>query len=84
MMRPSILAGAIALLCACSTPEERAAYREDPVIAMAGQYGPSCERLGHAKGSEPWRRCIASLSTRDDLIRHSMFHDRYMQWYWIR
>lgn len=84
-MRTSILLCAVsALLVACGTPQDRAAYREDPVLAMANEYGPSCEQAGLARGSDAWRSCIIRSSTRNDLAQQGLFYDRYMQWYWLR
>lgn len=73
-----------ASLVACGTPQERAAYREDPVKAMAQEYGPLCEKAGLAPGSEAWRSCVVRSSTRDDLAQQGLFYDRYMQWYRMR
>ncbi|HJV86214.1 MAG TPA: hypothetical protein VJ698_12140 [Noviherbaspirillum sp.] len=84
-MRTSMMLCAVTvLLVACGTPEERAAYREDPVKAMSAEYGPACARQGLSQGSEQWRSCIVQASTRDDLARQGLFYDRYMQWYWLR
>jgi len=71
------------LLAACGTAEQ-VAYNNDPVLAMAAEYGPACERSGYARNSTQWRGCIAQTSTRDDLERHALFYDRYMQWYRLR
>jgi hypothetical protein len=84
MMRTLLaLLATTALLAACGTPEQ-IAYNEDPVMAMSEEYGPPCEKSGYAKGSNQWRSCIVQTSRRDDLTRQSLFHDRYMQWYWTR
>ncbi|HEY0844314.1 MAG TPA: hypothetical protein VGE12_03050 [Noviherbaspirillum sp.] len=84
-MRASIvLSAAAVLLAACGTAQERAAYREDPVMALAAEYGQPCEKLGLARGTEEWRNCIVRSSTRDDLARYGLFYDRYMAWYWLR
>jgi hypothetical protein len=74
----------VILLAACGTAQERAAYREDPAQAMAQQYGPGCEQLGHVRDSPQWRNCILRSSSRQDLAQYANFYDRYMQWYWIR
>lgn len=79
MRTPIGLLAAMALLAACSTAEQRAAYDADPAIAMAPQYGPGCEKVGYAKGSEQWRACILKSSKRDDLGRWGQFWDRYPQ-----
>ncbi len=84
-MRTSIVLGIGAIaLTACGTPQERAAYREDPVNAMAQEYGPACAKLGYAKDSDQWRHCVMRSSTRADLVQQGLFYDRYMQWYWLR
>jgi len=74
---------ATVLLAACGTAEQ-AAYKADPIAAMAPEYGPACERGGLARNSPQWRTCIEQSSTRDDLERHALFYDRYMQWYRLR
>lgn len=73
-----------ALLAGCGTPQERAAYREDPVAAMAPEYGPLCENAGHVPNTTAWRNCIVQSSTRNDLMQQGLFYDRYMQWYRLR
>ncbi|HJV76701.1 MAG TPA: hypothetical protein VJ654_20985 [Noviherbaspirillum sp.] len=84
-MRTSIALCAVsALITACGTAQERAAYREDPVNAMAQEYGPRCEQAGYATGTPDWRTCIIRSSTRDDLAQQGLFYDRYIQWYWVR
>lgn len=86
-MRPSrvlVLSAITPLLAACGTPQERAFYQDDPVAAMAAEYGTSCDKLGYGKGSKQWRSCIIQSSTHDDLARYAQYHDRYMQWYWLR
>lgn len=83
MRIPFTMLAVAASLAACGTPEQ-VAYNADPVLAMSEEYGPSCEKSGHARGSEAWRGCIVQTSRRDDLTRQSLFHDRYMQWYWTR
>jgi len=79
-----VLTAVSALLAGCSTSQERAAYREDPVAAMAPEYGPGCEKAGYARGSTQWRSCISASSTRDDLAAHALYYDRYMAWYLLR
>lgn len=83
-MRISIvLSGLMVLLSACATPEQRAAFKEHPVEALAPQYGPECNKLGHATGSASWRDCILRSSREDQLTQSALFYDRYMQWYWF-
>lgn len=84
MRRSIVISAAAALLAACGTPQERASFREDPVTALAPEYGPACEKAGHAKGSTQWRSCIAQSSVRDDLSHYGLFYDRYMAWYLLR
>lgn len=84
-MRTSIaMPIAAALLAACGTPQERAAYREDPIKAMEPQYASACDRLGYGKDSSQRRECIARLSRHDDLVDQSLYYDRYMSWYLLR
>ena len=67
-------AGALLLVAvataACSTPQERAAQKQAEMASMMATYGPACSRLGYAVDSDPWRSCILSLSTKDDLQRY--------------
>jgi hypothetical protein len=78
-----------ALLCvalaACSTPQERAAQKQAEMENMMAVYGPACVRLGYAVNSDPWRNCILSLSTKDDLVRYGQWPGYYPGWgpgYW--
>ena len=82
---------AAALLClglataACTTPQERAAQMQAEVANMVATYGPACSRLGYAPNSDPWRNCILSLSTKDDLLRYGPSPGYYSGWgpgYW--
>lgn len=85
MRTPIVLLAAMALLAACSSAEQRAAYRDDPATAMAPQYGAGCEKAGYAKGSEQWRTCILRSSTRNDVAQWGYFWDRQPQWHsWDR
>lgn len=84
-MRTSMVFAAVTvLLGACATPQERTAFRENPVQALAPIYGPACDKRGYAKDTEQWRNCILRSSTRDELAQYSLFYDRYAQWYWLR
>jgi hypothetical protein len=56
-----------ALLAACSTPQERAAYMQAQAAEMMTVYGPACTRLGYAANTDPWRSCIVNLSTKEEL-----------------
>lgn len=79
MRTPIVLLAAMALLAACSSAEQRAAYDADPATAMATQYGPGCEKVGYAKGSEQWRTCILKSSKQNDLAQWGQFWERYPQ-----
>ncbi|MGJ7917614.1 hypothetical protein ACI48D_19320 [Massilia sp. LXY-6] len=67
-------AGALLLLSvatvACTTPQERAAQKQAEMANLMAVYGRACSRLGYAVDSDPWRSCILSLSTKDDLQRY--------------
>lgn len=75
-----------ALLClalatvACSTPQERAAQMQAEMANMIVVYGPACAHLGYAANSDPWRACILSLSTKDDLMRYGPSPGYYPGW----
>lgn len=79
-----VMSMATALLAACGSTQEMTAYGNDPVMALAGEYGPACERMGYGRESNEWRRCIAQSTTRADLARYAQFYDRYMAWYLLR
>jgi hypothetical protein len=55
---------------ACSTPQERAAQKQAEMANLMQIYGPACSRLGYALESDPWRNCILSLSTKDEMQRY--------------
>ena len=69
---------------ACSTPQDRAAQKEAEAANMMAMYGPACSRLGYALNSDPWRNCIVTLSTKDDLQRYGPSPGYYPGWgpYW--
>ena len=72
---PSLAAAGALLLLAlstagCATPQERAAQKQAEMANMMAIYGPACSRLGYAVDSDPWRSCILSLSTKDDMQRY--------------
>jgi len=69
-MRTSIVLAAALLLSACATPQERAARKQAEMAEMIAIYGPACDRLGFAQQTDPWRSCIISLSTKDDVQRY--------------
>ncbi|MFC5511362.1 hypothetical protein ACFPOU_09525 [Massilia jejuensis] len=69
-MRTTIVLAAALLLSACATPQERAARKQAEMADMIAVYGPACDRLGYAQQSDPWRNCIISLSTKDEMQRY--------------
>ena len=70
-MRNSIVVLSAALMLgACASPQERAARKQAEMADMMVVYGPACERLGYALQSDPWRNCILSLSTKDEVQRY--------------
>ena len=50
------------LLGACATPQERA---ESVANYINVNYGPLCEKLGYAPGSDPYRNCMLSMYNAD-------------------
>lgn len=56
---------AAVLLGSCATPAERAAQIQREVEEMILVYGPGCDKLGFANGTDDWRNCILRLSARD-------------------
>lgn len=38
---------------------------------MIAAYGPACEKLGYANGSEGWRQCMLRLNTNQTIARYS-------------
>jgi hypothetical protein len=84
-MHTSIALGIMAvLLAACAAPANIAAFEAEEVNAKAQDYGPPCEKLGYAAGTDPWRACIIRSSRRNELAQQALFYDRYVQWYWLR
>ncbi|MFC5459210.1 hypothetical protein [Massilia niabensis] len=83
-MRTLIVLSAALLLGACATPQERAAKKQAEMAELIAVYGPACDRLGYAQQSDPWRNCIISLSTKDEVQRYGT-HAGYGAWgprYW--
>lgn len=37
---------------------------------MIAVYGPGCERLGYANGTDQWRECILKMDTKDAITRY--------------
>ena len=69
-MRILVFLTVIALLAGCATPAERAAQMQREVDEMIQVYGPSCEKLGYQKDTDPWRDCILRLSAKDSYERY--------------
>ena len=61
-MRTLLYLATALLLTGCATPAERAAQIQREVDEMIVVYGPGCERLGYANGTDEWRSCILRLS----------------------
>lgn len=40
-----------------------AGFEERRMESNMNRYGPACEKLGFATGTDPWRNCILQLST---------------------
>jgi hypothetical protein len=64
-MRTLVCLATALLLTGCLTPAERAAQIQREVDEMIVVYGPGCERLGYANGTDDWRNCILRLNERD-------------------
>jgi hypothetical protein len=63
----------IALLAGCATtPEEREARMQREVNEMIQTYGPTCDKLGYKRESDPWRDCVLTLSTKESYERYSL------------
>jgi hypothetical protein len=65
-MRLAIAAVALLSVAGCATPAQRAAEMQRQMDEMIAVYGPACEKLGYANGSDRWRDCILRLNS-DDL-----------------
>jgi hypothetical protein len=60
------------ILCAgCATQADRTAQMQREVDDMIAVYGPACEKLGYANGSDPWRNCLLRLNTNQTIARYS-------------
>lgn len=57
LSRLAAVAAIAAVLVACASPQERAAF----TIKV---HGPYCEGLGYKKDTDQWRQCIQNESTR--------------------
>ena len=64
-MRTLLYLALVTTLAGCATPEERAARAQREVEEMIQVYGPACDKLGFANGTDEWRNCILRLSARE-------------------
>ena len=71
-----------ALLAACSTPQERAAYMQAQAEEMVTVYGPACVRLGYVANTDQWRACILHLSSMEALQNSLSYPSYYGPGYW--
>ncbi len=62
-MRPLLLFAALSL-AACATPAQRA---EGMAAYINENYGPLCERLGYARGTDKHRDCMVSMFNADEI-----------------
>ncbi len=69
-MRPIVPILAVLAVAGCATPAERAARMQSEVDDMITVYGPACERLGYANGSDAWRNCVLRLNTNDTIYSY--------------
>lgn len=69
-MRTTMALTLALLLGGCATPAERAAQQQREVDEMIVVYGPACERLGYANGSDQWRSCILTMDTKNAIARY--------------
>lgn len=73
-MHKLILLFLVALLTGCvTTPEEREARMQREVDYMIQTYGPTCDKLGYKRDSDPWRDCVVKLSTKDSYERYASY-----------
>jgi len=70
-MRLLLLVSLIFLSAGCATQADRSAQMQREVDDMIAVYGPACEKLGYAKGSDVWRDCVLRLNTNDTIARYS-------------
>ena len=56
----------LALLAGCAmTPAEREAKMQRELDQMIQAYGPTCDKLGYKRDTEPWRICLRTQSLKD-------------------
>ena len=83
MRMPLALALAFALaVAACSTPERRAERMQAAMAQRMTVRGPECARLGHARDTDPWRRCVIEQSSRAELDQMSGYHMGWRHGLW--
>jgi hypothetical protein len=70
-MRRCLLLLLLVLPVGCATQPERAAQMQREVDDMIAVYGPACEKLGYAGGSDAWRSCVLRLNTNQTIARYS-------------
>jgi hypothetical protein len=59
-------------LAGCATTAaEREAKMQREVDRMVQAYGPTCDKLGYNRDTDPWRDCVVRLSTKESYERYS-------------
>ncbi len=61
----------VLLSAGCATQADRSAQMQREVDDMIAVYGPACEKLGYANGSDAWRNCVLRFNTRETIARYS-------------
>jgi hypothetical protein len=69
-MRPTLFVFVAMLAAGCATQAERSAEMQKEVDDMIAVYGPACEKLGYADGSDAWRTCVLRLNTNRTLYAY--------------
>ncbi|MGZ3159206.1 MAG: hypothetical protein ACXU7D_06665 [Burkholderiaceae bacterium] len=67
----------MALLSACATPAQEAAYAQHEMERTIAIYGPACEKLGYATNTDPWRNCVMQLGYKNDMQRYGFTMSPY-------
>jgi hypothetical protein len=79
-MKTCLLFALTLMLAACATtPEERRAQAEREAARLRQTYGPTCERLGYAPDTDPWRDCLLQLENQR-LMQQEMMMYRMDYW----
>ncbi len=52
------------LAASCASPQQRA---EETASYINANYGPLCEKLGYAPGSDAYRNCMLSMFNTDQM-----------------